>query len=206
MMKQPVRVKILHMAELPAQRREKKKRRIHVVRRVRQRHAGDDHPAVDARADEKFMAARQTFRPRARLRAVQAQRVLHRFRRNGADSQPGFRTVRQSRREEVMVNLRHIFLCAPVQEKHPGEDEAGDAQRQKMRHQQHQRRRVVRIHGLNHELNLRPRRAGSIKNLVTIRRQPAEIFLIARADRQHQKFRRVVRMPGDDQFFQRGQF
>ncbi len=54
MMKQPARVKILHMAELPAQRREEKKRRIHVIRRIRQTHAGDDHPAVDARADEKI--------------------------------------------------------------------------------------------------------------------------------------------------------
>jgi hypothetical protein len=36
--------------------------------------------------------------------------------------------------------------------------------------------------------------------------QPIEIFLVARAQGQDQKLRRVVRMSGENQFFQRGQF
>lgn len=88
-----------------------------------------------------------------------------------------------------------------MQINHPDEDETGNCQRQHVRHQQHQRFRICRTHGLN--LRLRP--SGAIEILATIFRQPVEIFFIPRAQGQNQKLRRVVRMPGENQFFQRGQ-
>ena len=98
---------------------------------------------------------------------AQTERRLNCFRSRGTDCQPRRRSLWKSRRKgDLLWNLRRDdfkLLRAAMQINHPDEDETGNPQCQKMRHQQQQRRCIILIDGLNHGLNLRPRRAGSIQ-------------------------------------------
>src|SRR5450756_836326 len=84
MMHEAAGVKILDVAELLAQGREEEKGGIDVIAGVRQTEAGDDDPAMDARTDEKFVAAGEAFLPGTRGGAVEAKGQLDGFRGNGA--------------------------------------------------------------------------------------------------------------------------
>ncbi len=191
------------MAELLAQFREENKRRVHVVRGIRQTHAGDDDPAVDAGADEKFVPARQAFRPRTRRGVFHAQHHFCRFRRSRPHRHPTTRTPHRNglKNKFPRRHRRRRQPLSAMHREHPAENHEADAQRQALHGEQHQRDEIHLIHAGK----LNPERAGAKLFFAATFRQPRQILAVAGGQRQRHKLRRVVGMPGEDEFFQRGQ-